>query len=520
MKKPMQIAIYARYSSDAQNPTSVEDQIALCKKLIADQFGPAIIASYSDSAISGATMQRPGILALLAAVKKKQVDLVVAEGIDRLSRSMKDIATIHETLTNYGVKIYTAHEGLVNELHIGFKGTMNALYLKDLREKTKRGMTARIEAGYILNNLAYGYKIKREYDKKGNLIKGLREINPEEAVVVRRIFEDFVAGKSCTQIASDLNSEGIPSPTGKKWVRYALRSQGEGRVHHGILSNEIYRGLFVYNKTRVVFDPVTGVKRAIANPESERIKLDVPELRIIDDNLWNAVQHRFKEHGKKQKKPPREYRSNARQLTNLVFCGVCGGAKHIASKNRYVCATARYSKGCRNARGTPDEIIRGEVFAHLYRRVRNKHYPFKHEFERVFAEKIRVRNEQSEQEKDILKKIDRLMQCVEDGIDVEHSTQRVLALQDELKAVRAALACHTVPNFPDEDEIQGQLWKALKKLESSTGFEFRDTARKAFKYLVNKIVLTPIEGKPKGEKITVHLKEDGWLDYWLSLQQF
>ena len=514
----MQIAIYARYSSEMQSPTSVDDQIALCKKLIADQFGPSTITPYSDSAISGATMERPGMQALLAAVKKKQVDLVVAEGLDRLSRSMKDIAAIHETLTNYRVKIYTAHEGIVSELHVGLKGTMNALFLKDLKDKTRRGMTARIEAGYAIHPPAYGYRVKREYDPKGLPIPGLREIDPEQADVVRWIYEQYLSGQSCPKIAGELNERGIPSPLGGLWQRYTLRSSGEGRVHHGILSNEIYRGVLIHNRSRVIFDPSTGAKRAIGNPVSEWVYVDMPELRIIDDDLWQAVQERLKQRQKKQKKPRCEYRPNIRQLTNFIYCGVCGGQKHVAHQTRYVCANNRYSKACNNARGVREEIIREDVFAHLYRRVRDKKHPFKSAFEAAFVEKTRIKNEHSEQEKALLTKIDRLMQCIEDGIDVEHSTQRVLALQDELKAVRAALACHTVPDFPDEDEIQGQLWKSLKNLEDKKGREHVDVVRQMLKHLVEKVVLTPIEGKPKGEKITVHLREDGWLDYWMSLQ--
>ena len=129
------IGIYARYSSDLQNPSSVDDQVRLCRDLIADQFGgDHQVLVFKDAAISGATMERPGMARLLAAAKTGRIDLVIAEGLDRLSRSLKDIAAIHETLGYYGVTIWTAHEGQITELHVGLKGTMNALYLKDMRD--------------------------------------------------------------------------------------------------------------------------------------------------------------------------------------------------------------------------------------------------------------------------------------------------------------------------------------------------------------------------------------------------
>ncbi|WP_172822206.1 recombinase family protein, partial [Magnetospirillum moscoviense] len=182
---PKHAAIYARYSSDLQNPSSVDDQIALCRSAIQDHF-PSIAAEsalvFSDASITGSTMERPGLRRLVQAVEKRRVDLVVAEGLDRLSRSLKDVAGLYEKLSYHGVGIWTVHEGQISELHIGLKGTMNALVLRDLKARIKRGHRAKIAAGLAASSCAYGYRVVRGVvDAKGNNVNGIREIDEAAA---------------------------------------------------------------------------------------------------------------------------------------------------------------------------------------------------------------------------------------------------------------------------------------------------------------------------------------------------
>ena len=286
----LRIAIYARYSSDLQSPSSVDDQVTLCRRLIADQLGgdasKALV--FSDAAISGATMERPGILRLLVAAKAGRINLVVAEGLDRLSRSLKDIAAVHETLSYHGASIWTAHEGRITELHVGLKGTMNALFLRDMKAKVKRGQAARVAAGFAAGSRAYGYRVVRGVvDAKGRNVNGLREIDETQAAVIRRIYREFAEGRKVPEIVEGLNGDGIPAPAGGLWKRNAI--MGGAAKQEGILRNEIYLGKLVANRHHVVRDPITNKKRFVLNPESQWTKVDVPHLRIVTDDLWAAV---------------------------------------------------------------------------------------------------------------------------------------------------------------------------------------------------------------------------------------
>lgn len=205
MTKPsLRVAIYARFSTDKQRDASIEDQIDSCRELAARE-GWQITDTYHDRATSGASMFRPGIEALQRDAKAGKFDLVLAEAMDRLSRKLADIAKFHERMEHQGIEIHTLTEGKVDAMLIGMKGTMSALYLKDLAQKTHRGLECRVEAGKSAGGICYGYRVKREIRADGSVTTGEREIIPEEAEMVTRIFRDYDAGLSARAIAAALN---------------------------------------------------------------------------------------------------------------------------------------------------------------------------------------------------------------------------------------------------------------------------------------------------------------------------
>ncbi|WP_245419809.1 recombinase family protein [Phyllobacterium salinisoli] len=180
-------ALYARYSSDNQSEASIEDQFRLCRECVGQERWQ-IVGSYEDAAISGAsTIQR---------LKHGEFNVLLAEALDRISRDQADVATLYEQLKFAGVTIVTLAEGEISELHVGRKGTMNALFLKDLAMKTHRGLRGRVEKGKAGGGLCYGYTVVEKLDANGEPIRGDREIVPEEAEIVRRICREFASGKS------------------------------------------------------------------------------------------------------------------------------------------------------------------------------------------------------------------------------------------------------------------------------------------------------------------------------------
>ena len=115
-------------------------------------------------------------------------------------------------------------------------GTMNALFLKDLAEKTHRGLRGRIEDGKSAGGLCYGYRVVKTLSG-GSVTTGQREIEQTEAAIVERIFRDFVAGVSPKQIAKNLNRERTPGPFGGAWSPSTI--YGNAKRGTGILKNEL-----------------------------------------------------------------------------------------------------------------------------------------------------------------------------------------------------------------------------------------------------------------------------------------
>jgi DNA invertase Pin-like site-specific DNA recombinase len=284
----VKVAIYARYSSDNQRDASIADQLRVCRAFAGRQNW-ATCEEYTDHAVSGATLLRAGFQALMRDALNHRFDVVLAESLDRFSRDQEDTAGLFKRLTFAGVNIVTLAEGDITHLHIGLKGTMNALFLKDLADKTRRGLRGRVELGKSGGGLCYGYKVTRATGD-GVAATGDREIVPGEAEVIRRIFRDYAAGLSPKAIAKRFNAERCMGPGGAPWNPSTVHGNpGRGT---GILNNELYIGRLVWNRLRYVKDPDTGKRVSRPNPPSEWVTTAVPELRIVDDELWNEVKTR------------------------------------------------------------------------------------------------------------------------------------------------------------------------------------------------------------------------------------
>jgi site-specific DNA recombinase len=350
----MQAAIYARYSSENQREASIDDQVRVCRAR-AEKEGLTVVEVYSDYALSGATFSRPGLQALISDAKRGHFDVVIAEAMDRLSRDQEHIAGIWKTMTFAGVKIITKAEDEVSQLHVGLKGTMNALFLKDLAAKTHRGLAGRVEEGKSGGSLSYGYDVVRQLDTRGKPIRGDRSINPEQAPVVARIFQMFAEGTSPIAIAKALNAAGVAGPQGRAWRDTTIR--GHAARGTGILRNELYVGRLIWNRMRFVRDPSTGKRVSRLNPEAQWIRKDLPDLRIIDHGIWDQVQARLgtirTASGADQPDRPNywEKRRAGHLLTQKVFCGVCGGVMTNMGQDYLACSKARKQGLCTNTKG-------------------------------------------------------------------------------------------------------------------------------------------------------------------------
>ena len=350
----MRAVIYARYSSDNQRDASIEDQVRLCKERI-EREGWTLVQVYRDKAMSGASALRPGYQGLLEDARRAEFDFVVTEALDRLSRDQEDVAGLYKRFKFAGVDIVTLAEGQVTELHIGLKGTMNALFLKDLADKTRRGQRGRVEQGKSAGGLCYGYDVVRGFDGSGQPVRGGLVVNESQAATVRRVFKLFASGVSPIAIAKRLNSEGVAGPSGRAWRDTTIR--GHAQRGTGLLRNDLYVGRRVWNRMHFMKDPATGKRVSRQNPPGAWIVKGVPELRIIDQDLWARVQDRLAVAqatiGERQNKLTSfwEARRSSALLSGKISCGCCGGAMTNVGRDYLACTTARRQGMCANTRG-------------------------------------------------------------------------------------------------------------------------------------------------------------------------
>jgi len=259
----MKAAIYARYSSENQKESSIDDQRRNCAKR-ADAEGWQITTEFHDSAISGSTSDRPGYLDMLKAGERQEFSVLLIDDLSRLSRDSLESEKTIRRLEYWGIRIIGISDGYDSEsrarkIHRGIKGLMNEVFLDDLRDRTHRGQTGQALKGLHAGGRAYGYRHVPVRDQsqidhlEEPLVIGVRrEIDPAEAEIVREIFEKYASGYSPRKIANELKQRCVPSP-GSKWRRSLKRRhgwrtaaiQGSRTRGLGILNNEIYRGIYI-----------------------------------------------------------------------------------------------------------------------------------------------------------------------------------------------------------------------------------------------------------------------------------
>jgi site-specific DNA recombinase len=465
---PMRAVIYARYSSDLQRDASIEDQVRACRARI-DAEGWQLTATYTDHALSGTNRLRPGYQKLLEDARAGAFDLVVAEALDRLSRDQEDVAALYKHLSFSGVALFTLAEGAINELHVGLKGTMNALYVKDLAQKTRRGLEGRVRQGRSGGGLCYGYNVVREFDARGELVHGGRKINEAEALVVQRIFKAFAAGKSPRAIAHELNVERVPGPGGRPWGDTTIRGHALRRT--GLLHNELYIGKLIWNKQRYVKDPTSGKRLARLNPEASWVVQDVPALRFIEQPLWEEVQARLgliRSAPRTQKALAKKFwlkRRPKHLLTGLAHCGDCGAPLATVGKDYLACGTARRQGTCENRHGIRRGALEGLILDALKEQLMAPEVVA--EFVREFHAEVNRQQHQSQlalvqrrrEHDEVSRKLAGLIEAIADGL----RAPGLQAKLDQFETRKAELAAELEQGTPSPVRLHPNLAELYRK---------------------------------------------------------
>jgi len=366
----VRVAIYARYSSELQNSSSADHQKRICREY-AEQQGWIVVEEciFSDEAKSGQSVAgRDGLdkMMTLAQQDKPPFDGILVADTSRFGRKLTDTLHMSEVLEYYKVFLYFVENELdsrdrnFRKLFID-SGQRDEEFVRFVARKVHNGQRERALNGHLPGGRVFGYdNVPVEHPtKKGRwnrpAVDHVRLIpNPIQAAIVRRIFEMYARGMGHRSIARTLNAERVPSPL--QGTNSPIKREWNAWSVADILRRDKYRGVHVWNKTKTVRNPLTKKKEQERRTETEWEYIDVPEWRIVSDDLWNAVQAEIK-----RRQGPSWWLEGGLNLTEasrrylfsgLMSCAVCGGSINIVGGKgdsaRYGCVGHRYRGTCDN----------------------------------------------------------------------------------------------------------------------------------------------------------------------------
>jgi site-specific DNA recombinase len=375
----MRAAIYARVSKDDEGKSdSVPVQLSECRELAAQQ-GLTVVTEFSDDGISGyARGNRPGFLSLMQAVAAREIDVILFRDVDRIARG-PDLPVIcreaeFAQVLLIGMDKTDSHDASFR-MRVGLSAIMSSEMIEKVRVLTRLALRARAKDGHHTGGRAFGYcSVPVDPAKPGERKRLV--IDEVSAAVVREVFARYARGETMKAIVEDLNARSVPS-AGAGWKREARRTDNRWLVSalHAILHNETYVGRMIYGRRQFVKNPTTGKRVAREAPPSEWIVNDMPELAIVERELWDRVQARLGVNvGAAQSRAKPTY-----VLSGLLICGECGdkmtatGTKGKGAKgaSKYQCSTNHGGgkSACPNTVSVPIDLAEQLILEPMLRRL-------------------------------------------------------------------------------------------------------------------------------------------------------
>lgn len=318
--RPKRVAAYCRVSTDREEQEhSFETQKAMYTEMIMMKPSWQMAGIYADEGITGTVAKkRPGFMKMIEDCRKGKIDMIVTKSVSRFSRNNLDCLMYVRELKQLGIPIIFEKEGIntiqvSSELLLTLFGALSQAESESISMNVKLGIRQSLKNG----NVRFSYKTFLGYRKGAD---GQPEIVPEQADIVRRIYNDFLAGATYLEIAKRLTEENVPTMGGgNRWFSERIKS---------ILKNEKYKGDALLQKTYIT-DPISKrVKKN--NGELPMYYVENSHPAIIERRIFDSVQEEIARRAGKKKvkqtgtKTELGRYSGKYALTELLYCGECG----------------------------------------------------------------------------------------------------------------------------------------------------------------------------------------------------
>ena len=318
--RPKRVAAYCRVSTDREEQEhSFETQKAMYTEMIMMKPTWQMAGIYADEGITGTVAKkRPGFMKMIEDCRKGKIDMIVTKSVSRFSRNNLECLMYVRELKQLGIPIIFEKEGIntiqvSSELLLTLFGALSQAESESISMNVKLGIRQSLKNG----NVRFSYKTFLGYRKGAD---GQPEIVPEQADIVRRIYNDFLAGATYLEIAKRLTEENVPTMGGgNRWFSERIKS---------ILKNEKYKGDALLQKTYIT-DPISKrVKKN--NGELPMYYVENSHPAIVERRIFDRVQEEIARRAGKKKvkqtgtKTELGRYSGKYALTELLYCGECG----------------------------------------------------------------------------------------------------------------------------------------------------------------------------------------------------
>ena len=428
--------------------------------------------------------------------------------LDRLSRDVGDLDRIHKRLSFLGIGLEDIQQGEANSIHVAVHGVYNSIFISNVRSQVRRGMAGLVNKGLNPGGRAYGY---RPVPGK----QGVLDVVEEEATIIQRIFNSYINGKTPREIANELNEERVPPPRGRYWTASTIN--GNRQRENGILQNSIYSGERVWNRVRMVKDPNTGRRVPRMNPKEEWVRKQVPELRIVDPEVFEAAQKRKAERGGPR---PHQKRKPRHLFSGLLKCGCCGSGMSVKDKDhgriRIMCTQAKEAGTCSNKRPYYLDQIEKTVLSGLKEELRSpeaiKRYvhSYNEEMKRLAAtsssELTKLQNQLDRVKGEIDRAVNALMRGIVEAEDVREKIAARKLEEKKLEEDIRRLESSKTPVVLHPTALTSYLHSVenLQETIRTNSLHGSEESKNALRELVDAVIINPPENHLSGMEIEVH----------------